>query len=96
MSVADVHFPERERRNAEAKQDHLQNRDQINWEKIKTEKNTSFTELAQWSYQINANLQVIQLSNLEAPWMEQTSYCCRTSCVALCQAKKTHQDKGDN
>lgn len=38
MSEADVHFPERGRRNAEANQDHLQNRDQINWKKIRTEK----------------------------------------------------------
>ena len=38
MSETDVHFPERGRRNSEANQDHLQNRDQINWKKIKTEK----------------------------------------------------------
>lgn len=44
MSEADVHFSER-RRNAEANQDHLQNRDQINWKKNKDWKSTSFTEL---------------------------------------------------
>lgn len=38
MSEADVHFPERGKRNAEANQDHLQNKDQINWKKVRTEK----------------------------------------------------------
>ena len=31
MSEADVHLPEKRRRNAEANQDHLQNKDPINW-----------------------------------------------------------------
>ena len=46
MSEADVHVPEKRKRNAEANQDHLQNKDQINWKKKKTEKNTGFTYLA--------------------------------------------------
>ena len=48
MSEADVHVPEKRRKNAEANQDHLQNKDQINWKKKKkkTEKNTGFTYLA--------------------------------------------------
>ena len=33
MSEADVHVPEKRKRNAEANQDHLQNKDQINWKK---------------------------------------------------------------
>ena len=59
MSEADVHVPEKRKRNAEANQDHLQNKDQINWKKKKTEKNTGFTYLAQISYQIDANHHVI-------------------------------------
>lgn len=39
MSEADVHVPEKRRRNAEANQDHLQNKDQINWGEKKTKKN---------------------------------------------------------
>lgn len=46
MSEADVHFPERGRRNAEANQDPLQNRDQINRKRVRTEKSTTSTELA--------------------------------------------------
>ena len=38
MSEADVHVPEKRRRNAEANQDHLQNKDQINWKKKKDQK----------------------------------------------------------
>lgn len=37
MSETDVHFPESGRRNAEANQDYLQTRDQINWKKMKNE-----------------------------------------------------------
>ena len=61
MSEADVHVPEKRRRNAEANQDHLQNKDQINWKKQKDQKkkNTGFTYLAQISYQIDANHHVI-------------------------------------
>ena len=46
MSESDVHVPEKRKRNAEANQDHLQNKDQINRKKKKTEKNTGFTYLA--------------------------------------------------
>ena len=38
MSEADVHVPEKRKRNAEANQDHLQNKDQINWKKKRPKK----------------------------------------------------------
>ena len=48
MSEADVHVPEKRRRNAEANQDHLQNKDQINWKKQKHQKKKKTLVLHTW------------------------------------------------
>ena len=65
MSEADVHVPEKRRKNAEANQDHLQNKDQINWKKKKRLKKTLV--LHTWlRYPIKLmQITIYNLSNLE-------------------------------
>jgi len=65
MSEADVHVPEKRKRNAEANQDHLQNKDQINWKKKKDRKKHWFYILGLDILSNRCKSPCYNLSNLE-------------------------------